>query len=548
MKRETLNRPQWVLLIAGLVFGTYLRVREVPGAFLFGDEFHSIRHLRLGFQALLTSFDVNGSGLALPLIQRLLVDALGFNNWSLRLPALLGSLGGLVMVYPAARLFVSTRAALVASLLVAVNSLDVFYGHFGRAYALASLLALWLLICCGRLYRSEVPHWRDVGGIAVSLALLPWVHLAALGSAIAVLAGSATQLAIDPLRRARLRILLLAVAVGVFGAALLQLPAIASTWEFVQIKTQYEQYYGSFGPGDVLVLIAGHWTMAIAISAFSVLGTALLLLGHHWRALPLVFAAGAPWIALWIMHPVGDAYAYARYLIPTVAPLLILAGHAIAELTSWLVPLRANVALTIITPLVTAIAFMLSPLGLTHTPEGPYANTYLGLLGLPAFDIAFPGMPDFYRQLAQTTDPITIVEAPALLNRSLHLYRNYYLRHQRRTLLGFFPEELDEVPTGPYVSAVNPEALRSTGADYLILHRDPVAEVARYWRFVYESWSNQSSAPGVRALMERHAAAFPSESIPKPSAALLSELLNAFGQPAYMDRDLLVWKLGTHHE
>ncbi len=54
-------------VLVGVGFG-------VGTAFLFGDEFHTLRDLPRGYRFLLTHFDNYGSGMALPLLQRVLVD------------------------------------------------------------------------------------------------------------------------------------------------------------------------------------------------------------------------------------------------------------------------------------------------------------------------------------------------------------------------------------------------------------------------------------------------------------------------------------------
>ena len=126
------------LLVAALVLGTGWRVIEVDRAFLFGDELHSLGEISGGYAAILTTFGPTGSGMLLPLLQRALVDAFGVTHWAIRAPAILPSLALLYVAYPIALRVTRDRgAALVAVMLVAVNPLLVFYGHFARSYSLA---------------------------------------------------------------------------------------------------------------------------------------------------------------------------------------------------------------------------------------------------------------------------------------------------------------------------------------------------------------------------------------------------------------------------
>ena len=73
----TFSGPEWVVL--GVLVGTgfWLRLRWVASAFLFGDEMHSLRLLPLSYREIVATFDRVGSGLALPLLQKLSVDLFG---------------------------------------------------------------------------------------------------------------------------------------------------------------------------------------------------------------------------------------------------------------------------------------------------------------------------------------------------------------------------------------------------------------------------------------------------------------------------------------
>ena len=71
------HRPEstltWVGLIGLWALGTWLRVRHVGDALLFGDELHSLRDMQGGYFHTLSHFSETGAGLALPLLQRVLI-------------------------------------------------------------------------------------------------------------------------------------------------------------------------------------------------------------------------------------------------------------------------------------------------------------------------------------------------------------------------------------------------------------------------------------------------------------------------------------------
>jgi hypothetical protein len=88
--------------------------------------------------------------------------------------------------------------------------------------------------------------------------------------------------------------------------------------------------------------------------------------------------------------------------------------------------------------------------------------------------------------------------------------------------LGFFNKRFGV--TGPYVSPLDPERIRDSGADYLVFHRDVRAEVQRYGDFVQPG---SKSASLVR--------------VPSPKKVL--RLRQILGAPTHESEALLVWKL-----
>ena len=133
----------------------------------------------------------------------------------------------------------------------------------------------------------------------------------------------------DPAARpAAMRLATALVLAGVL-CLLAYLPARESLAEFLSAKTGAE-YYGQFGPLDVASLVAGSREGAIA------LGLGLLAAGigavrdAGTRSLPLLFAVIGPPITIALIRPYGDAYAYARYILPALVPAYILLGRGLA--------------------------------------------------------------------------------------------------------------------------------------------------------------------------------------------------------------------------
>lgn len=531
------------VLSAGLATGACWRLRPVGEALLFGDELHSLRLAERGYGAILTTFSATGSGMALPLLQRVLTDLFGSDPWTLRAPAWIPGLLLLAWVLPALQRLHGRAAAAAAALLVAVNPMLVFYAHFGRSYALLALLcfALWVVIERA-LQEGALLRRREVA-VAVLCALLPYIHLSAGWFTIPVVVAGTAALFLETRDRGAAVRLARAGAAGSVFAGMLHLPALPSFAAFVHTKTTQE-YFGSFAPLDVAALLVG--TPALAPAALLLTLAALLAFAvqRRHRALPLVTACLAPPLALAILRPYGDAYAYARYLIAVVPPACAVLGWAVQDLAcrSVAAPHARDPATLAVGAALALAVYASGPLLRAESLYGPHANTYLNLLVLPDFDRPWPGAPPFYAELAgeRRSDGARprIIEAPALAFRSRHLYRNYWLGHRAPTRVAFAPSELERPPNG-YASLADLDSLEHIDADYLILHLDVHAELLDYWSFVYGRGLDAVSGPR-RAYMERHARFGTS---PPLDRDLIESLEHRLGPPLHRDRRVAVWRL-----
>ena len=330
-----------------LCAGTFLRLVDVGPALLFGDELHSLGDMQGGYGHILSHFSPTGGGLALPLIQRILMDLFGDGHWSIRAPAWLGGLALLYLSFPIGRRHFGASAAGVATALVAVAPILIFYAHFARIYSLVAVLCLLLYDELSRYVQTaneqvsgrsdgdgsiqgKVPRPQTGLGLILLTAALPWAHPTALGFVLPVYAGALLACALGP-RPSRERFIRLAwplvraLSVGGLICALTYWPARESLLAFLGEKTRAE-YYGDFGILDVASLIAGSRSAAIGLGILAVVGAiaALRKPGHrHWL---LLFAALGPALTIALIRPYGDAYAYARYVMPGVVPFCGLVG------------------------------------------------------------------------------------------------------------------------------------------------------------------------------------------------------------------------------
>lgn len=532
---------------AALIAGAGWRLGPVGGAFLFGDEFHSLRDLAGGYGFVFTHFSDTGSGMALPILVRALGDLFGYGHWTIRAPAYVGGLATLACCYPVARRWTGAAGAAVATFLVATSPLLIFYSHFGRSY----MLVTWLCLLLWKVLQDVVDGAPAGPGRCAACAgltaLLPYVQPVSLGFALPATAGACIALGWDRRRRGALALAASAFAGGVATLAM-HAPARASILAYLRFQGASE-YHAGFAAVDVAALLVGSRTAALAalVAVPAALGAALARRGAS--ALPLVLGSLGPAAAVAIARPFGGPYAYARYLLPAIPFVCVLLGDAVAALARRGVAAERprEVAVLAAGALLAAALFAVGPYGPRRTPDGPYANTYITMFPLPAFDVPWPGWPAFYEQLASEPDDVRIVEAPALVTRTRHLYRNYYLRHRKQTSLGFaFGWELASgpVPDGPYVSFDDPSWRERCDADYLILHTAIGHELRRYWDFVYGEQRRLAGEPSVAAYMARQQryGGYQGALAEVPSR-LRSRLRAELGEPVFRDAEISVWRL-----
>jgi hypothetical protein len=300
---------------------------------------------------------------------------------------------------------------------------------------------------------------------------------------------------------------------------------------FKLMKT-HERYAGGVEALTVLVVLGSGHLGAYVLAVGGAL--ALVQAARRRDTLSWFLAAGVlgPAIALAALRPYGDAYAYARYLLPSAVLASWCVGRGLADCVRSRPSVR-QVASVLPSLLMTGVVWA----GGAPT-DGPHGGSYLALVALPAFDVPWPERSSFYRALERERGA-TILEAPALMTQTRQLHRNAFLQHRCRTLLGFFPEEEPAwLPRGAYVSLLR-DRVADGGADYLILHRDAGAEVRRYWDFVFKQTTGRDAS--TRALMERQRVYY--GPLPRPSSCLVARLQQQLGVPAYQDADLVVWDL-----
>jgi uncharacterized membrane protein len=309
-----------------IAFGSFLRLADLPSLLLFGDSYHGLPLSRQAYGVILSSFDANGSGIALPFLQRLCFDLFGASQEVYRLPAVAAGLAGLAAMHPVARRLAGRPA--IATLAFAANPLHVFYSHFSRSYSIATFGCLVLVYALRRVSAEPAADPSASGRgrwnllIVVSAALIPWVHLSALGVVASAGVGAAYLMWREGRSRSELFRLVASFGAAALICLALYLPAWKPFWVFYRLMTAAANPF-CFGALDVAAQMFGSPVSAIACLVGVPAASIWMLRARCVPALLLVPAALAPIALLLVQHPYGTQIAYAHYLL-TAIPLMLM--------------------------------------------------------------------------------------------------------------------------------------------------------------------------------------------------------------------------------
>jgi hypothetical protein len=540
--------PRLLLLAAALALGVLWRLDGAGEEPLFGDEHHTLRLIGEGYRSILATYDMVGSHVALPLLQRASTQVFGPGLWSFRLPAVLGGILGLLLCYPTARRLVGPVPAALATAALAASPMHVYYSRFARAYALVVMLGLLLVLAVEAATRPRAGRARRTmfawSGVTITAALLPFCHLSSLGFVGGVALATLCSCYWTPSLGFGARPRAVLASFGLAGVLLVAfyLPVWQSVLEFMTTKADMPSP-GPVGVIDVATLLAGGRAAGLAILVLVPVAAGVMLRRRAWPACLLVAAIAGPVVGLLASRPYGMAYAYARYAIAVLPFVLMLVAWLFVEaVRRVLSPPRADLVALGLGVLAIGAGYLAGPLAVPGPDDRPFSNTYLALHRLAAFDHPYAASPRFYETLAGE-DVRRIIEVPPLVSRAVLLYRNYRLQHGKDVSIGLLVDDVPTLRGGPYVSLRDLLRGETPGADYLVVHVDVAEELAGYWDFVYDQVWPQIGRSADEPFMLRHKTYRAQEY--QDLAPLVEVIGRTLGPPAYDDGRIVAWRLGS---
>ena len=514
------------LLLFGVVLpflvGAALRLWNLPGQILGGDEVHAIRAaLNLPLAKILVTYQQTDNCIPLTAVYKLLMGwGVPVTEMTFRLPVLLCGLAALLALPASFSGRVSPATVAVYRWLVALSPALVLYSRIARSYMPMVLFAFGAVMAFEAWWRTR--SWRSSAAYVFLGALAVWFHLGAgpMVAAPFLFAAGDTLVRREDLRRDLRDLLLLGLSLTA-AFALFLVPARASLLGVIAGKSVEQSVPWSEVLSGVLRLQAGTASGWLTLIFWMAVPAGLILLIRKDRRLALftLAVAGGHVAGLLILSPVGMAspVILGRYLLPILPFVLLWASAAFGSLH-----LGAGIlilALVAMGPFADPAARRTSFL---HHYD--FVGFYRPYRTVPAEDV-----PAFYRRLRGEA----VLEFPWIFvwdsNRTFYVYQQV---HGGRVLVST-PQRILFRPPLVLRNAVAPEprAFCRSGARYLIVHRNVAREEDRI-------------APGGR--ISEFEVAQPLRRLLRESAAVLaSRLKRDWGEPVYTDRLLWAWDLST---
>jgi hypothetical protein len=525
------------IVVVAIAFGTYLRASGLSEMLFFGDEVLSLCNYSLPWSEAFRTFDENGTGVPLLLLQKASAAVFGANELTLRLPALVPGILAIPAAFVFFRLFFEPFVSALAVLLFAVSHYAVYYSMVGRIYSLYLLLAILASILAIAMCR-RARYWHAVG-LAVLFGTMLFSHLASAAYVALLSLYVLGALIARKASRSDYLIWALAVAGGGALALALYLPTLPTVLEFLTSKARFQEGWSVDLPRIVEILAGGRlnaWLFALLVPAGIVAG--LVRRCPH-RLLVFWLIAMSP-VLLSIVRPIGGPFARARYaiyllpfLLVALTDALLAASEGLSKLARGADPSRIAGALLL------SFATVYWASGFEGLWIDRRANLdRLRTIGISEIDVAVPPL---YAEVASEDACEQIIEFPFYRKHKRGsaqiLYMRYRLVHGRDIYIG---EAVDTGDMNRYVNVYDlPSELE--GNSCLIVHKDVLREV-RDWSEKWPRKKRGAPAPHKMASRIRPACWFEDSGVVYDMRGVQQRLTEFYGPPWREDDSLAIYR------
>ena len=471
-KHETVfaRRALLGMVIVAALVGLLLRLRLLTGQTLVDDEWHTLSFV-IGrpLSWVLTHFSVPSGFTSIPLnlYAWALLQTVGWSELLLRLPSLLLGLGLIVAGPRLARPIISSRAAGVFGLLLAISPLLVFYTRLARPYSAVACLGFLSIMAAARWLQSG--RLRDGIAYAVCGLLTVYCHPFAAIS-IGCMGASVLLASLLQARRASngtpavLRwgqVLAVLGAAAAAGAALM-LPALLDSFQSSMGEVARQGSIHAASWWRLMTLFGGtaHAGLAAGMLGLSLWGLIHLVKTQRWLGVTLGMLFPLQMLAMLAVGPHSShvGIVLARYSLILLPVYLMLAAIGLISLFDRVAAhTRLQPRIQLISAVLLVLTLLLAgPLPRcwrapnNFTNHGVFQHDYRPLDWSHSFDSEFAPedypvetrirteeLTPFYGFLRQQPGARPIVEYPMMIGDHFnpHYFAQWY--HQRPVLLGY---------------------------------------------------------------------------------------------------------------
>jgi hypothetical protein len=524
----------WILAIAA---GAALRLHRLGDQVLTGDELHAVNAaLSWSVGEILRNWTYFGADYSVPLtaLYRLVLDrGVVLGELGFRAPILAAGLATLVILPLSLRARIGRNAALGFAWLLALSPMLVLYGRMVRSYAPIVLLGFGALVAFERWWRTRSA--RAAGAYVGLAALAVWLHLGAAPCVLSpfVFAALASLRDRVRLRASWLPLTALAGALGL-AIALLLAPARESLLALTRLHGTGRLPVPSTWLELAQLQLGSRSLLLGALLAAAVLRGAFLLARREGALAGLLACAALGQVAgLFVLAPrfLETLAVSNRYLLVALPTWLLFAAvgltHPVRRGDARAGALQALAAAGLL-----AALFATGPFAGDAWRWSSFTHGQPFVSFLRAGDEVPPAnVPRFYRELP--TGGEAIVEAP-WANVGTHAYVAYQGVHRRPVRVA----SVNQLHADPRIAlrnvlAYEPEALRRSGARFVVVHLDVRREEehVRTSEIQHRAWLE--GMPELWTVLRR------------AGRQLATRLAVEWGPPVYSDESVRVWDVAA---
>lgn len=503
MKKPSGITSGWIYLLIFMgimaIIGAFLRFYQLGGQIIGDDEWHAINIAsRSSYTYILTHFHMEDNCIPLTLMDKLLIDSIGLNELSLHLvQAVVGVL--IIIVFPIlAERIIGKHISAVFALLLAVLPLLVYYSRFARPYIFVVFLSFPALISF--YYWLETKNKWYLTTYILGSILCSYFSPVSIPSLVAPLLfsfylavfgrntgeGNPSKLSVS------YKEILLVSVILCAGILIWLLPAVSSLGAITSKAGEGSIQMSTLT--NVLKMFSGFGNSWIALCVMISFCMGLIYqykINRHFLFF-MVTIILVQFLAISLINPyrIELSHVFSRYNISCLPLYLMVVSIGVwsgihTASAKLLRPTQSKKIATLLSVILFVSLYLSSsPIRTTYASINNFSNHDDFQYGYNSIvyknNMQEELVSGFYRNLGKESVSTSIIEFPYVIWWSGNYFHLYQQLHRKKVLIGFWepyyliPQFItaEHVTLRNFINIGAPDSLISSGAKYLVIHRD----------------------------------------------------------------------------